>query len=42
MRAIELYEKALDTYSNETSLRIGIARIHDLLNDPAQAYKLYR
>lgn len=34
MRAIELYEKALTQYKNETSLRIGIARIHDLLNDP--------
>lgn len=38
MRAIELYEKALTQYKNETSLRIGIARIHDLLNDPYQAY----
>lgn len=34
LRAIELYEKALKTYPNETSLRVGIARIHDLLNDP--------
>ena len=30
--------KALTLYKNETSLRIGIARIHDLLNDPYQAY----
>ena len=42
MRAIDLYNKALDTYKNETSLRIGIARIHDLLNDPAQAFSIYK
>lgn len=42
LRAIELYEKALEKFKNESSLRIGIARIHDLLNDPAQAYGLYR
>ena len=35
MRAIQLYEKALETYSNESCFRVGIARIHELLNDPA-------
>ena len=34
IRAIELYNKALAIYKNESSLKIGIARIHDLLNDP--------
>lgn len=42
MRAIELYEKALEIYKNESTLRIGIARIHDLLNDPGQAYFMYK
>ena len=42
MRAIELYERALDTYNNESSLKVGIARIHDLLNDPFKAYTLYK
>jgi len=42
IRAIELYEKGLEIYKNETSLRIGIARIHDLLNDPFEAYKMYK
>lgn len=42
MRAIDLFDKALKIYKNESSLRIGIARIHDLLNDPGQAYLLYK
>lgn len=42
MRAIDLYNKGLDKFQNESTLRIGIARIHDLLNDPQEAYKLYK
>jgi len=42
MRAIELYNKGLETYKNESSLKIGIARIHDLLNAPEEAYKIYK
>lgn len=34
LKAIELYEKALETYKNESCFRVGIARIHELLNDP--------
>ena len=34
IRAIEIFQKALDIYKNESSLNVGIARIHDLLNDP--------
>ena len=42
MRAIELYNKGLEIYKNESSLKIGIARIHDLLNAPEEAYKIYK
>ena len=42
MRAIALYEKALEIYKNETCFRIGIARVHDLLNDPFNAYTVYK
>jgi tetratricopeptide repeat protein 8 len=42
MRAIQLYEKGLEIYPNETCLNIGIARIHDLLNDPWNAYNIYK
>ena len=42
MKAIDLYNKALEIYRNESTLRIGIARIHDLLNDPGQAYTMYK
>lgn len=42
LRAIDLYNKALQIYKNESSIRIGIARIHDLLNDPGQAFKIYK
>lgn len=42
MRAIELYEKGLELYKHETSFKIGIARIHDLLNDPGKAFNLYK
>lgn len=42
MRAIDLYNKALETYKNESAFKIGIARIHDLLNDPGQAFKIYK
>lgn len=42
MRAIELYNKALDIFKNESTFRIGIARIHDLLNDPARAFVIYK
>jgi tetratricopeptide repeat protein 8 len=42
LRAIDLYNKALNIYNNESSFKIGIARIHDLLNDPGQAFKIYK
>jgi hypothetical protein len=42
LRAIELYEKALEKYRDESCFKIGIARVHDLLNDPLSAYKIYR
>ena len=42
LRAISLYEKALEMYSNESCFRVGIARIHELLNDPAQSYTIYK
>lgn len=41
--------KAIDTYSNglkknlfDTHLITGIARVHDLLNDPAKAIGFYK
>lgn len=42
LRAIELYNKALDLFKNESSFKIGIARIHELLNDPGQAFIMYK
>ena len=34
-KAIETFKTALQTHKYETHLITGIARIHDMLNDPA-------
>jgi hypothetical protein len=37
MKAIDVYNNGLKSHPFETHLFTGIARVHDLLNDPAKA-----
>jgi len=41
-KAIEIYNSGLKTHPHETHLITGIARIHDMLNDSAQAVNFYK
>ena len=42
MKAIEIYNNGLKTHPCETHLIAGIARVHDLLNDPGKAITFYK
>ena len=42
MKAIELYNNGLKSHPYETHLLTGIARVHDLLNDPGKAIVFYK
>jgi len=41
-KAIGIYEVGLKTHAHETHLITGIARIHDMLNDPGRAVTFYK
>lgn len=42
LKAVDIYNTALKTNNFETHLITGIARIHDLLNDPSKAVTFYK
>jgi hypothetical protein len=42
MKAIDTYNNGLKKNAFETHLITGIARVHDLLNDPAKAIGFYK
>lgn len=42
MKAIDTYTQALVKHSFDTHLITGIARVHDLLNDPAKAIVYFK
>lgn len=42
VKAIETYQNGLKAHQFETHLLVGIARVHDLLNDPAKATTFYK
>lgn len=42
MKAIETYNNGLKANLFETHLITGIARVHDMLNDPAKAIIFYK
>jgi tetratricopeptide repeat protein 8 len=42
VKAIDNYENGISIHPYETHLLIGIARVHDMLNDPAKAITYYK
>ena len=40
-RAIEQYQTGLEEFPTEPTLKIGIARVHDLLNESDISFNLY-
>ena len=42
MKAIEVYNTGLKKFPYETHLITGIARVHDLLNDPGKSVAFYK
>jgi tetratricopeptide repeat protein 8 len=42
VRAIQLYDEGLRKHSFESSLEVGIARIHEQLNDSRKSFLLYK
>ena len=41
-KAIEVFTNGLKSHAYETHLITGIARVHDMLNDPAKAVTFYK
>ena len=42
LRAIELYQNGLKSHKSDPSLIIGVARIHELLNDAKKSFSMFR
>lgn len=42
LKAIEIFQSGMKKFPFETHLITGIARIHDLLNDPGKAVTFYK
>ena len=40
--ALDLYSKASERHPGETSLILGVARVHDMLNNMNQAVQFYK
>jgi tetratricopeptide repeat protein 8 len=40
--ALEHYQKASEVHPGETSLILGVARVHDMLNNLSQAVQFYK
>ena len=40
--ALEIYKKAVDNFPHDTSLLLGMARVHEALNEPAKAAVEYK
>jgi len=42
MKVIDCYNLGLKSHIGETHLTTGIARVHDLLNDPTKSISFYK
>ena len=42
MKVVDCYNQGLKVHIGETHLLTGIARVHDMLNDPAKAVTFYK